>query len=70
MSTVGGDDDVDEVVTLGNILRQYDPHVEGLSTCDVRHANLNLAVTGATVQGATASIVFVVVFLSSVKAMS
>lgn len=61
---------MDKVVTLGNILRQYNRHVEGLSTCDVRHANLNLAVTGATVQGATASIVVAGCALPSVPAMS
>jgi phospholipase B1 len=54
LSAVGGDGTVQSVLTLGNILRQYNPDIKGLSTgtggVDSDGAHLNLAVTGAIVQ--------------------
>jgi len=50
----GGDGPVDKVLTLGTILRKYNPDIKGLSTGkgDINSggAHLNLAVTGAIVQ--------------------
>jgi hypothetical protein len=52
---VGGDGPVDKVFTLGTILRKYNPDIKGLSTGkgDINSpgAHLNLAVTGAIIQG-------------------
>jgi hypothetical protein len=52
---VGGDGPVDKVLTLGTILRKYNPDIKGLSTgkgdINSAGAHLNLAVTGAIVQG-------------------
>jgi hypothetical protein len=52
---VGGDGPVDKVLTLGTILRKYNPDIKGLSTgkgdINSAGAHLNLAVTGAIIQG-------------------
>ena len=55
VDAVGGDETVDTVLTLGNILRKYNPDIKGLSTgqgnVNSAGANLNVAVTGARIQG-------------------
>jgi hypothetical protein len=52
-AAVGGDSDVEQVLTLGTILREYNPHLKGLTNCagSIHAHNLNMAVSGATVQG-------------------
>ncbi len=56
MLTVGGDKPAEgKLTTLGSILREYNPRIKGLSTgegdIESAGANLNLAVTGAVIQG-------------------
>jgi len=62
--SVGGDKNVDQVVTVANILRKYNPSLTGFSTgkgnADSSGAHLNVAVTGARWQDLDAQVTKIV----------